>query len=166
MSRNVTFNENKEPRELEIIDVPGLWVEGEKDLDNNEPPQQTQHIPQQNTILDVSTSNTQTMEPRQLRRTAFKDYSKIDNPDSRRPTTRQAPTQSLDNATEASGLAEENHVKTVFLNKGTEEDLPRNFDEAISGIEADQWKQAMDKEMENLKVIVRGLIISPILWYA
>ena len=41
----------------------------------------------------------------------------------------------------------------VFLNKGTEEDLPRNFDEAISGIEADQWKQAMDEEMENLKVM-------------
>ena len=55
-------NENEEPRELEIIDVPGLRVEGEKDLDNNEPPQQTQPIPQQNTISDVSTSNSHTMD--------------------------------------------------------------------------------------------------------
>ena len=69
------------------------------------------------------------------------------------PTTCQALTQSPDDATEASGLAEEYHVKTVFLNRGTEEDLPKNFDEAISGIEADQWKQAMDEEMENLRVM-------------
>ena len=121
-------------------------------MENNESPQKTQLIPQQNKMIsDVSTSNTQTMEPQQLQRTAFKDYSKIDNPDSRQPTTCQAPTQSLDNATEASGLAKEDHIKTVFLNKGTDEDLPRNFDEAISRIEADQWKQAMDEEMENLR---------------
>ena len=67
VSRNVTFNKNEEPRELDIIDVPGLRVEGEKDLGNDQSPQQTQPIPQQNkAILDVSTSNTQTTEPQQL----------------------------------------------------------------------------------------------------
>ena len=29
ISRNVAFNENEEPRELEIVEVPGMRVEGE-----------------------------------------------------------------------------------------------------------------------------------------
>jgi Reverse transcriptase (RNA-dependent DNA polymerase) len=44
-------------------------------------------------------------------------------------------------------------VDTVFLTKGTDEDLPLNYDEAISGKEGDKWKQAMDEEMENLKTM-------------
>ena len=54
VSRNVTFNENEEPEELEIIEVPGLQVEGE----NGNPTQQPKSIQKpQEAILS---------EPRQL----------------------------------------------------------------------------------------------------
>jgi Reverse transcriptase (RNA-dependent DNA polymerase) len=42
-------------------------------------------------------------------------------------------------------------LETAFLLKGTEEDLPRSYEEAIKGPEAELWKQAMDTEMETLK---------------
>ena len=44
-------------------------------------------------------------------------------------------------------------METVFLTKGTEDDLLLNYDEAISGEEGSKWKQAMDEEMENVKVM-------------
>ena len=44
-------------------------------------------------------------------------------------------------------------METVLITKGTEDDLPLNHDEAISGIEGHQWKKAMDEEMENLRIM-------------
>ena len=44
-------------------------------------------------------------------------------------------------------------MDTIFLTKGTDDNLPLNYDEAISGKEGNQWKQAMDEEMENLKTM-------------
>ena len=44
-------------------------------------------------------------------------------------------------------------MEMVFLTKGTEDDLPSNYDDAISGSEKDQWKKAMDEEMENLRLM-------------
>src|SRR5277367_3151728 len=105
VSRNVAFNENEEPRELEIREVPGLQVEGEKEVEVIQEDilstQQTQ------SIQDKPTTTIPTTEPqkRQLRTTTFMDYSKINNTDSRRSSTRQAH-RSPENATEASGLAE------------------------------------------------------------
>jgi hypothetical protein len=75
VSRNVTFNENEEPRELEIIEVPGLQVEGE----NGNPTQQPKSIQKpQETIQKPR--ETLLLEPRQLRNTQFKDYSKLNDP--------------------------------------------------------------------------------------
>ena len=149
VSRNVTFNENEEPRELEIVEVPGLRVEGEKEIEKDQSTHETQSISEE-TINPTPIPEAPT---RQLRRTVFKDYSTIDNPDSRRPTTRQAKVRSSEDATESSGLAEEDYMETVFVTKGTEDDLPLNHDEAISGIEGHQWKKAMDEEMENLRIM-------------
>ena len=39
----------------------------------------------------------------------------------------------------------------VFLSRGAEEDLPRSHEEALSGSEAELWKEAMDAEMEQLR---------------
>jgi hypothetical protein len=64
VSRNVAFNENDEPKELEIVDVPGLQVEGEKNTKEDQSPQQTQHQEEQQSIPDSSTTTiTPTTEP-------------------------------------------------------------------------------------------------------
>ena len=44
-------------------------------------------------------------------------------------------------------------MEMVSLTKGTEDDLLLNYDDAILGEEGNQWKQAMDEEMENLKIM-------------
>ena len=60
VSRNIAFNENEEPRELEIWEVPGLRVEGEKEVQSPvQSPQQTQPNP----INSESTSTTTTTVP-------------------------------------------------------------------------------------------------------
>ena len=78
VSRNVTFNENEEPRELDIREIPGLRVDGEQEVEGNQSTQQT-------LTQDKPTITTPTTEPqtRQLRSTTFKDYSKMHDPNSK-----------------------------------------------------------------------------------
>ena len=139
VSRNVAFNENEELKELEIVEVPGVRVEGEI---RENPPQQP-IIPQQPAVEPPKS------EPRQLRQTEFIDYSKLNNPSTRHPTTRQAPETAKQN--DQTNLAKELFLGTTFLTDGTKEDLPQSYEEAINGPEADQWKEAMDAEIGQLK---------------
>ena len=69
VSRNVTFNEDEEPRALDIIEVPGIQVEGEI---ISPATQQTAPVPK--------TSQPETPEPRQLQKTGAIDYSKLNDP--------------------------------------------------------------------------------------
>jgi hypothetical protein len=48
-------------------------------------------------------------------------------------------------------LAKELFLGTTFLTTGTEEDLPQSHEEAINGPEADQWKEAMDAGIDQLR---------------
>ena len=41
-------------------------------------------------------------------------------------------------------------MATSFLTNGTKEDLPKSYEEAISGLEADKWKEAMDAKIGQL----------------
>ena len=148
VSRNVAFNENEELRELEIREVLGLQVEEEKDIRKDQSTQQTT----QKTDETINPPPIPHQPTRQLRQTAFKDYKKINNPESRLPTTRQPEIRSPEDATESSGLAEEDYMEMVFIMKGTDDDLPLNRDKAILGNEGHQWKKAMDEEMETLRL--------------
>jgi len=40
---------------------------------------------------------------------------------------------------------------TTFLTNGPEEDLPKSYEDAINGPEADQWKEAMNAEIGQLE---------------
>ena len=79
------------------------------------PPQQP-IIPQQPAVEPPKS------EPRQLQQTEFIDYSRLNNPSTQHPTTRQAPETAKQN--DQTNLAEELFLGTTFLTDGTEEDLP------------------------------------------
>ena len=41
-------------------------------------------------------------------------------------------------------------MDTSFISKGTKEDLAQSYDKAIKGPEANQWKEALDAEINQL----------------
>ena len=69
VSRNVAFNEDEELRALDIIEVPSIQVEGEIISLATQQLAPIPKIPQP-----------ETPEPRQLRKTRFIDYSKLNDP--------------------------------------------------------------------------------------
>ena len=69
VSRNIAFNEDEEPRALDIIEVPGIQVEGEIISPATQQPAPTPRTPEP-----------KTPEPRQLQKTGFIDYSKLNDP--------------------------------------------------------------------------------------
>ena len=69
VSRNIGFNEDEEPRALDIIEVPGIQVEREIISPATQQPAPTPKIPKP-----------ETPEPRQLQETRFIDYSKSNDP--------------------------------------------------------------------------------------
>ena len=69
VSRNITFNEDEEPRALHIIEVPSIQVEGEIISPATQQPVPVPKIPQP-----------ETSEPRQLQETGFINYSELNNP--------------------------------------------------------------------------------------
>ena len=75
-------------------------------------------------------------EPRQLRQTGFIDYVKKNNPAAQLPTQR-VPILEMAKQDDQTNLAEELFLGTTFLTNGTEEDLPKSYEEAINGPEAD-----------------------------
>ena len=75
ISRNVAFNENEELRELEIVEVSGVQVEGD-----------IREISPQQPVIPQKLEADQLSEPRQLWKTGFIDYTKFNNPNARVPT--------------------------------------------------------------------------------
>ena len=77
VSWNIAFNENEEPREVEIMEVLGMQVEGEI----------IEILPQQPTIPQKPEEPQKPEpEPRQLWHTKFIDSTKAKNPYSHLPT--------------------------------------------------------------------------------
>ena len=177
VSRNFTFNENEEPGELkEIAKVPSLQAEGEN-LDST--PLQTEPkfssgTPQNaETLLDTQEKSDDSSKIRNLRRTAQIDYRKLNNPQAKLPSLRNLPSPSqsplptapsdITRATESSKTKSKSQEKTnLALEKiiqeqieysfiSTSTDDPKTVDEALTGSEAEEWRKAMEIEIETLK---------------
>lgn len=152
ISRNFTFNENEEPRGLEITtELPGLPSEGEPEPITNA--KTVEEEPQEIKIEDLIEKH---REGRQLReRTTRIDYSKVHNPQSRTPSSRfnsPTPIQDPTRSTEASRAkqVEQTHMAIndeYSMISFKEDDLPLNIEEALSGRDKDEWKKAIDEEL-------------------
>ena len=123
VSRNITFNEDEELRAFDIIEVPSIQVEGEI---ISPATQQLAPAPK--------TPQPKTPELRQLKKTRFIDYYKLNDPRTHQSSTQKTPQEPLtpDRPTELSrakqrertNLAEELFLDTSFLTKGARKDLP------------------------------------------
>ena len=164
VSRNVAFNENDEPRELEdFVKIPGLQAEGEDCPE--ETPLQTESesqpivakiIPKDHTTNPENISRPKEIPelPKLQSRMNTIDYRKLDNPKSRLPSLRatsQSPIPSLDisGPTEASkaknksqeqaNFALERLYKKILDNieysfSASNTDDPKTVEEALSGV--------------------------------
>ena len=169
VSRNVAFNENDEPKELEdIAKIPGLQAEGERsDNSSSQTKPEIQSTPPKNpeTIPNITEAPEL---PRLRSRTTLIDYRKMDNPKSKLPSIRhtsQSPISSP-NITEASNTKNRNQEQTNFTMEQlyekifkdiqeysfstSDQDDPKTVEEALSGPDAEKWKEAMETEMGTI----------------
>jgi hypothetical protein len=174
VSRNVVFNENDEAL---VGDVPGISAEGE---DEEDPASTPAPKDAQASNADTQTSNAQAhakdeSDTRNLRTKARIDYKQLNNPSIRQPPTQRTsgftiripPTIPPDIArpTEASkaktlernkanlaidALRRNIQEEGEYAFRASEEDLPKDYEDAIRGDEGEKWKAAMDEEIEML----------------
>ena len=172
VSRNVAFNENEEPRELEV-EIPGLEAEGE--INNVSSSQTTSEAPEITEDTSITTIKPSPVSnesiPRNLRaRTTKIDYRRLNDPFLRQPSIRTKPPSSPTIPADVSRPTESSKAKATSKEKANlakeclgriileeefafnayEEDLPRGYEEAIEGDEGKKWKAAMDEEIETL----------------
>ena len=169
VSRNVAFNENDEPKELEdFAKIPGLQAEGEN---SKGPPSQTE--PETTPKNPTSSTNIpETPEAPRLRsRTTQIDYRKLDNPKSRLPSLRHTsqslvPPPNVTRPTEASKAKNKNQEQANFALENlydkiledieysfstSNQDEPKTVEEALGGPDAEKWKEAMETEMGTIE---------------
>jgi transposase InsO family protein len=164
VSRNVAFNENEEPRDLEV-ELPGVQAEGEIERISAEHeergPNNTKSINEINPGGD-----------RVLRSKTRVDYQKLNNPETipdpkptirilSRPSRPSTPSQNVNRPTESSkakalskekaNLALMGGIPGEWAFRACEEELPKNFEDAIEGSEGEEWKKAMDEEIGSLE---------------
>ena len=83
--RNVAFNENDEPMNLEVVNVPGISAEGENEEDPASTPAQdtgSKSEPQDMTLTHAKATK---IETRNLRLRPKVDYKQLNNPSIRQP---------------------------------------------------------------------------------
>jgi hypothetical protein len=180
-SRNVAFNENEEPQELEIIThLPGLRAEGEQDEYSDAqttPNEAEKSIPTQRDNIPTSTPIILTPETpneplqRPIRRARQEiDYRRLDNPRAR-PSERLQEQQTPPDVTRATAsstaknspkhralLAFEDFISEIseksfeaLTNPEKEDLLPNNLDEAMQSDEKEEWETAIAAEINMLK---------------
>lgn len=168
ISRNYAFNENDEPRGLEIeIEAPIERVEGEQ-RGNIDSPIAAPLPEPESPLSSVPSTHEPTPEPEDIGPNLFKappkhsvrlkpqiDYRMANNPQARparvqpqdvaRPTASSSAkaTQKFDDST---------HLATAFF-AGTIDEVanPRNLAEAEASTDADEWKKAVQAEIDQLQ---------------
>jgi len=178
VSRNVSFNKNEELRGLEIVEVPSLQAEGEigtgsasKTMAENptKNPVTTQISHQLDCIEEeqIFSPKTQNLRPK-----TKIDYKQRNNPQLHQPSTQikqpsipptppdiTGPTElskAKSTPREQANLAMDTFWKAFleeedFTFRVNEDDLLKNYEEAIGGVEGKEWKAAMDEEIGTLR---------------
>lgn len=139
------FSECRELRELQVTEIPGLGAKGEDT--STAAPQTTSEStepvsePQNQIIPEISTWTL-------WAQNAQIDYRQLNNPQQRKLITSEP---KIADPSEQTNLAFEQlileHSEFSFLAK----EGPKTVDEVIMSEEGEQWKKAMEEEMENLK---------------
>jgi hypothetical protein len=174
VSRNVSFNENEDTQELEVAEVPGLEAEGEDHMvpASNAPIENVGNMPDTpQTLRGQKQEEIATPEARETRnlraKTTKVNYRQLNDPQLRQPNVRKSSQISppdISRHTEASkakitkekaNLAMDTLWKVIlegeeFAFRANEEDLPKNYEEAMTGDEGEKWKAAMDEEINTL----------------
>ena len=178
VSRNITFSENEEPKEIEdFTNFPGLQAEGEN---SQVPSSQTEleNTPKISTISTIPKEPQHTQnDPRESHqlhtRRATIDYRKLDNPQSRLPSLQNIPSPTPTRPPDISRPTESSKAKSKIqeqanfalgqlfgqiLNDQLEysfnsvnQDDPKTVEEALNGPDAMKWKEAMEIEMETIR---------------
>jgi transposase InsO family protein len=154
-SRNFKFNENEEAR-IETVELPGLQAEGEK-LDG--PPSQTTPTEPETRQLNLRHRTVEfTDAPRGRRAPSRINKPPIipsEPPDITR-STESSRAKSIN--PEQAHMATENILESIFRDatffSAREEErteIPITIEDALNGEEADQWKKAIDEELDTLK---------------
>ena len=154
-SRNYKFNENEEPRDLELAEIPGLWAEGEK-LDSL--PSQT--IPKEPEVHQLNLQHrtvdfTNAPQGRRALSHITKPIIPSEPPNITRPT--EFSRMKAINPEQAN-IATDDIFESIFRDatffSTREEELTENpitIEDALNGEEGDQWKKAIDEELATLK---------------
>jgi hypothetical protein len=161
VSRNVTFNEDEEPHQFEIItDIPGLQLEGEHKLDEDngesQIPKPTE--PTRETETETTEKPAHHTYPLRATRNVDRDYRRLNNPQAQ-PTRRviQSPPD-VTRPTESSlkprdSIAE---IAIAFLAAAAEGEAqfdsePKSLEEAKASPEWPQWHEAILWELATLE---------------
>ena len=178
VSRNVSFNENEELRGLEIVEVPSLQAEGEIGIGSAS--KTMAENPTKNLVTTQTSHQSDCIEEEQifspktqnLRPKTKIDYKQRNNPQLHQPSTQikqpsipptppdiARPTESSKvklTPREQANLAMDTFWKAFleeedFTFRVNEDDLPKNYKEAIGEVEGKEWKAAMDEEIGTLR---------------
>ncbi len=171
VSRNVAFNENEELTDL-VGEVPGISAEGETEENPASTPALETSKIDSNTPAQIEIIEPET---RTLRAKPKVNYKQLNNPpiwqppiqkpsgftiripkptiplDITRPTeASKAKTTEKDKANLAIDTLWGNILEEEYAFRTNEEDLPKNYEDAMRSDEGEKWKMAMDEEIETL----------------
>ena len=169
VSRNVTFDENEEPRELQInTDLPGLQLEGEQVINGDLPNPKTAPTTAEQTKPDSEPQTkpeaepeSHTYPPRSSRRADI-DYRTLNNPNARPARRIPHVPPDVTRPTESSSAKQKSHdaetnIAIAFLSgqqdSETDEEEPKSLDAAKKSSEWPQWHKAVLEELETLKTM-------------
>src|SRR5882757_491019 len=155
VSRNFTFSENGELKELQVTEIPGLEAEGEDTMDpaSQTAPENVGTIPkpQIHEIPDINTRELQTRDTKI-------NYKRLNEGKQSKPTTRKPITSEEPKIAKPSRIEEQANLafeQFIMEEKEygylAEEDCLKTVNDAIRSDEGEKWKKAMEEEMETLK---------------